>query len=169
MDIREELERLHTASLGWAMACCGQRRREAEDVLQTVYLKVLEGRARFGGEASFRTWLFSVIRHTSAAARRQSWLHGGLLARWHREGSDDAAVDIEGGESRLQQARHIRAAVAQLSPRQQQVLHLVFYQDTTIEAAAQILGVSLGAARTHFERGKARMRVLLSQEASDEG
>jgi RNA polymerase sigma factor (sigma-70 family) len=169
MDIREELERLHNASLGWALACCGHRRREAEDVLQTVYLKILDGQARFGGEASFRTWLFSVIRRTAAASRRQSWLRTGLLERWHREGPDPFAVDAESGESSIQQAHQVRAAVAQLSRRQQEVLHLVFYQEITIEAAAQVLGISLGSARTHFERGKARLRVLLSQQAPHAG
>jgi RNA polymerase sigma-70 factor (ECF subfamily) len=42
------------------------------------------------------------------------------------------------------------------------VLHLVFYQDLSISEAAVIMGVSLGSARTHYERGKARLRELLS-------
>jgi len=135
--------------------------------LQATYVKVLDGRARFSGEASFRTWLFSVIRHTAAESRRRSWLHDGLLARWHREnvadeaapGVDDAMPDIEG-------TRRIRTAIGQLSPRQQEVLHLVFYQDLTIEEAARIMRLSLGSARTHFERGKARLRGLLSERGN---
>ncbi len=53
MDIAElkaELETLHSASFGWALSCCRRDRGEAEDVLQTVYLKILEGKARFRGE-----------------------------------------------------------------------------------------------------------------------
>src|SRR2546426_689084 len=55
MDIAElkaELETLHSASFGWALSCCRRDRGEAEDVLQTVYLKILEGKARFRGEAA---------------------------------------------------------------------------------------------------------------------
>jgi RNA polymerase sigma-70 factor (ECF subfamily) len=48
-----------------------------------------------------------------------------------------------------------------LPERQRDVLHLVFYQDLTIAQAAEVLGVALGTARVHYERGKARLRALL--------
>ena len=37
--LHDHLERLHAESFGWALACCGQDRPLAEDVLQTAYLK----------------------------------------------------------------------------------------------------------------------------------
>lgn len=55
-----------------------------------------------------------------------------------------------------------RSALRELSVRQRQVLHLVFYQDFTIEEAATIMSVSVGSARTHYHRGKSRMATLLS-------
>jgi RNA polymerase sigma-70 factor (ECF subfamily) len=45
--------------------------------------------------------------------------------------------------------------------RQQDVLHLVFYQGLTVEEAAHVMAVSVGAARTHYARGKARLAELL--------
>ena len=71
-DPRGELEENHKDAYGWALNCCDRRREDAEDVLQTVYLKVLGGKARFNGNSSFRTWLFALIRNT-AADRRRSW------------------------------------------------------------------------------------------------
>src|SRR5436309_2315710 len=69
-----ELDRLHPAAFGWALACCMGDRAAAEDALQTSYLKILDGRARFDGRASFRTWLFAVVRYTAAGLRRRAWL-----------------------------------------------------------------------------------------------
>ncbi len=66
-DLKAELEQLHSASFGWALNCCRRDADEAEEVLQTVYLKILEGKARFRGESSLKTWLFAVIRKTAAA------------------------------------------------------------------------------------------------------
>src|SRR6266850_666329 len=77
MDIAElkaELEVLHSASFGWAMNCCRRDRAEAEEVLQTVYLKILEGKACFRGEASLKTWLFAVIRKTAIGEHRKNIL-----------------------------------------------------------------------------------------------
>jgi DNA-directed RNA polymerase specialized sigma24 family protein len=49
-----------------------------------------------------------------------------------------------------------------LPSRQRDVLHLVFYQEMTVEEAADVLGVSVGTARTHFARGKGRLREILA-------
>src|SRR5713226_5005390 len=73
-ELRAELEQHHTACFGWAMSCCRRNPEEAEEVLQTVYLKILEGKARFRGEASLKTWLFAVIRKTAASEYRRNLL-----------------------------------------------------------------------------------------------
>jgi RNA polymerase sigma-70 factor (ECF subfamily) len=60
----------------------------------------------------------------------------------------------------------ILKALQQLSGQQQKVLHLVFYQEKTIEEAADILGISLGSARTHYQRGKERLKLILKRYAN---
>jgi RNA polymerase sigma-70 factor (ECF subfamily) len=164
IDLRRELEALHHASFGWAMCCCRERTDEAEDLLQTVYMKVLAGRARFDGRSSLRTWLFGVILRTAREQRRRQWLHALLLEKWHR--SEQEATHASDPEDLLrgsEQSRELQSALRQLPRRQQQVLHLVFYQDLTIEESASALGVSLGTARTHFERGKQGLRGILGE------
>ena len=79
-ELKAELERLHSASFGWALSCCRRDQTEAEEVLQTVYLKILEGKARFGGESSLKTWLFAVIRKTAATEYRRRLLRSFRLA-----------------------------------------------------------------------------------------
>ena len=44
-ELMAELEKHQSASYGWALSCCGRSGAEAEDVLQTTYLKILEGKA----------------------------------------------------------------------------------------------------------------------------
>lgn len=158
-----ELDRLHVAAFGWALACCGGDRPAAEDALQTSYLKILDGRAQFDGRASFRSWLFSVVRLTAAEQRRRAALWRlWPLARLGpaADGRPDAAAALSEAEG----ARRLGAALAGLPRRQREVLHLVFYQDLSIAEAAAVVRVSVGTARTHYERGKAALRRLLEGE-----
>lgn len=156
------LERCHSESFGWARLCCGQDAEEAENVLQAVYLKVMEGKAVFDGRSAFRTWLFSVIRMTAAEARRRRVLEAFRLRRYHAQPRvqlprmDEAMEAFEAHDA-------LRRALRSLPRRQAEVLQLVFYHDLSLDEAASVMGVSVGSARTHYERGKKKLRVLLEQ------
>ena len=156
--LKVELERHHPASYGWARSCCIRNPADAEDVLQIVYLKILEGKAHFRGESSFKTWLFAVIRNTALTERRRQLLRlrfSEVAPPSFRPGPELALETSE------RQAR-FQAALRQLPRRQREVLHLVFYEDFSLQEASAVMGISLGSARTHYERGKKRLRALLS-------
>jgi RNA polymerase sigma-70 factor (ECF subfamily) len=173
-ELRRQLEACHRRSYGWALHCCGRDRSEADDVLQTAYLKVLDGRARFDGRSSFVTWLFGVIRRTALDERRKR------IVRFVRHAplSDDMALGVGGteagggressGEGSAPRAM-LERSLNGLSRRQREVVLLVFYHERTVEEAAAVLGIGVGSARTHYTRGKERLRELLAQwEVKDE-
>jgi RNA polymerase sigma-70 factor (ECF subfamily) len=167
MDIAElkaELQQLHSASFGWALSCCGRDREEAEEVLQTVYLKILEGKAQFRGEASLKTWLFAVIRKTAMGERRKNLVRRLILNTGPSQTepaafAEEPAAVFERSET---QAR-FQTALKGLPARQREALHLVFYEDLTLREAALVMKVSIGSARQHYERGKKRLRESLDQ------
>ncbi len=164
--LRSMLEKEHERSFGWALACCSYNRETAQEVLQTVYVKILEGSAVFKGYSGFRTWLFSVIRNTAADRRRKQKLRILGLAALCNAPTDESAghlLDPAQAAHRSQEREQLEKAVNQLSGRQREILHLVFYQGMTIAEAAEVLHISAGSARTHYERGKARLRKLLGR------
>lgn len=167
-ELEAQLERLHEASFGWALSCTGWNDADAEDVLQTTYMKVISGRARFGGRSAFRTWLFGVIRQTAWEHARRAQSHRERGERLARETPVESAERADAGAEREERSRRLLAALAELPDRQREVLHLVFYQDLTIREAADVMDVSVGSARVHYERAKKRLRTLLS-EADVEG
>jgi RNA polymerase sigma-70 factor, ECF subfamily len=166
-DLESQLEELHPSSFGWTLGCCRRNRDEAEEVLQTVYLKILDGKARFDERSSFKTWLFGVIRHTAMAHARRRWIREAALMRWilssatpKQDTAADAVIEIS---ERVQQ---LTRALSALARRQREVLELVFYHEMTIEQAAATLGVSVGSARVHYHRGKKKMGALLGEKSS---
>jgi len=153
-ELERQLEQLHPECWGWALACAGRDRVLAEDALHSAYLKVLSAQVRFDGRSRFKSWLFGVIRLTTMEELRRT-------DRWREGGSEldvSGAIDPSpGADVTTEQAERNLALVAAmkgLSPRQREVLQLVFYHGMTIEEAAGVMGVSVGSARTHYERGK---------------
>ena len=162
-ELKAELERLHQPSFGWTLSCCQHNRAEAEEVLQTVYLKILQGKAIYRGESSLQTWLFAVIRKTAISERRKQWLR--TLISLPVTTSEDLGSEFE--RSEMQQ--RFQQALAQLPARQRETLHLVFYHDLSLSEAAEVMNISVGSARRHYERGKKRLRAMLDREGVEYG
>src|SRR5262249_16638497 len=126
------IEPLHEDVVAWAAASCRWDREEAIEGVQTVYVKILEGRARFDGRSSLETRLVSVVRRTAAERRRRRTLRAILLAE------RDGAATASGGETpesafaASEESRRLAVALSGLSSRQRDVLHLVFYADMTL-------------------------------------
>jgi RNA polymerase sigma-70 factor (ECF subfamily) len=158
MDVARELAALHASSFGWALACCGRDRAAASDVLQQAYWKVLEGKATFGGGSSLKTWFFGVIRITALEHRRWS------IARLFEPDPPPSVKQPDSLRAHKEIAERLSVALAALAPRQREVLHLVFYEEMTIEEAAKVMGISLGSARQHYDRGKKNLKEILGDE-----
>lgn len=170
----EELKDQHTDNFGWALACCSWHREIAEDVLQEAYLRVLDGRAEFGGKSSRRTWFFAVIRRVAAELQRTQKRRS-LLSLRLVHGSEVAMQDESMGTNPLpdtlqrdEASLQLQRGLMQLSQRQREVLHLVFYSGLTLEETALTLQITLGSARTHYHRGKERLAQLLTKNDSYE-
>lgn len=152
------LRAVHAEAYAWSLSCCRGRRDEALEVLQTAYVMVIEGRARYDGRSTPRTWLFGVIRNLA----RQHWRRWLRRARYDmalpEAEAPDPAPEPESGATHAA----LRAALQALPRRQREVLGLVFRNDLSLAEAADVLGISLGSARTHYERGKAALRAALA-------
>jgi len=158
--LERELAQLHESAYGWALACCARDRDEASDVLQDVYFKLLSGRVRFDGHSTLKTFVFGIVRLTAMERRRWRFFRGRVISG---KEPDDVPAPSSSIVDR-QTAEALGRAMARLSERQREVLHLVFYEGLSIAEASTVMKVSLGTARVHYERGKAEMRALLHKE-----
>ena len=160
-ELHQQLSEVHAASFGWALNCVGGDQALAEDVLHDTYIKVLTGKAHFAGCSSFKTWLFAVIRRTAGECSRRQKLRQWLLLQPKNSVQFPAVCDPALTTEAEQLALSLRQALQCLPARQSQIMHLLLYQELAISEAAQVMDISVGSARTHYERGKKRLRELL--------
>ena len=161
-NLSEALENLHDEAFSWAMSVTRFNREEAMDVLHDTYIKILSGKAVFGGRSAFKTWVFAVIRNTARERWRKKAIRAALLLKFPPRPEPIALPDDLADQSSLK--ARIAAAITHLSDRQREVVDLVFYHDLTIEEAADVMGVGVGSARTHYTRAKERLATLLEDE-----
>ena len=156
-----QLEALHHDAFGWAVSCCAGDWHRGEDVLQAAYAKVLRAAVRFDGRSAFKTWWFGVIRFTALeeARRGRRWL--AFLDRWHAEPAAEETATPMPDDAEL---AALATALRGLSERQREVLHLTYYQHLSLSEAADVMQVSVGSVRQHYDRGKKRLREILQTQ-----
>lgn len=124
----------------------------AKDVLQQAYLKILEGQAKLKDASKAKTWLFSIIRYTAIDEFRKAGKVVSLSDSFDPvEIIDEVdATDYEG-------------IIKHLPEMQREVILMVFYHQMTIAQSAEILQIGLGTARTHYDRGKKKLKELITK------
>lgn len=146
------LKTYHREAYIWARQCCAFDDELAKDVLQQVYLKILEGKAKLKEVEKAKTWLFSIIRYSAIDQLRKQ---GRLI-------SLDESYEVEDLKEEIDQTDY--QAIIQLLPKmQQEVILMVFYHQMTIEQSAEVLQIAVGTARTHYDRGKKRLKELITK------
>lgn len=150
------LKELHAQAYQWTRQCCGFDDEKAKDVLQIVYLKIVEGKAKYNKQSAFKTWLFSIIRFTAIDYLKSQTEFVEL--------DEQPMVQMEVSNSEMDYERLIEL----LPERQKEVMLMVFYHEHTLEQAAEVMGVGLGTARTHYDRGKKKLKELITKSRNYE-
>lgn len=152
-QLEQTVKTLHRDAFLWARQCCRFDDEMAKDVLQQVYLKILESKAVYGGKSSVKTWLFSVIRFTANGSMAQA---NAILPLLEDYDVPDEVVSSDADRSPEE--------LIQLLPaKQRDVLLLVFYHGLTLEKAAEVMEIGLGTVRTHYDRGKKNLKKLIEK------
>lgn len=165
--LRELYEAHRGPILRLAYAILGDR-DEAEDVMQDVMIYALTHLDRFDPErGSFGTWAHAIaVSRCRDRLRRAKVRLRHLTAAW--SGSEGGHGDPEAVFSRLDAARRIAPALAQLTPRQREAVALRDIQDLSLQEMADVLGVPLRTAQARLHSAHAALRRSLSDPASNE-
>ena len=131
---------------------------DAADVTQLAFVRAFRGLAAFRGTATVRSWLYRIAINCAL-----SWL------RDHRreqpaEIGEDALTEDNPAPARLSASddrARLRAAIAQLPPKQKLVLELRVFDDLAFREVADLADCSENTAKVNFHYAVKRLRGIL--------
>ncbi|HEX3620969.1 MAG TPA: sigma-70 family RNA polymerase sigma factor [Acidimicrobiales bacterium] len=135
---------------------------EPEDLTSEVFERAFGALGTFsGGEAQFRSWMFTIAHHRLTDERRR-------VAR--RPATSDSelpelpAGDVEDDADRRMATERVRRLCDGLAPDQRDVLLLRMLADLTVDDIAAALGKSPGAVKALQRRGLAALRRQIERQ-----
>ena len=139
----------------------------ADDLAQRTFLACVEGQERFRGEASFRTYLFSIAYRLVCRAlrdryRRPAPLDFDKLSVQALDASPSAVL------ARRDEERLLLEGLRRLPFNYQVALELVYWESLTATETAAALGIPLGTAKTWIRRGRQALTRSLRELATTE-
>ena len=137
----------------------------ADDLVQRTLLACFEGRDRFRGECSFRTYLFAI-------ARNQLLVHIQKQNAGARvEPERDSVADSAPSPSSLMQHRHeqelVLHALRRIPIDHQILLELFYWEQQSGAELAVVLGVPEGTIRTRLRRARQLLADQVQAVAAD--
>jgi RNA polymerase sigma-70 factor (ECF subfamily) len=156
-----------TRLLRQAVALCANAAL-AEDLAQDTLVEAWKCLRRYNGRCQLFTWLCAILlnryRNTirekraipfsSLAAEKRDTFQENLVRAADQESPPDQAA------VRREQAEALRRCIDCLPPKHQQVIHLRFYVDDSLEGIAAALGCSVGTVKSRLFHALEKLRGM---------
>ena len=133
---------------------------DADDVAQTVWIKVWNNLDGFKQESAFSTWLFRIAYNETlnfiaqkkrfTAQNTQRALDPSLEQPSSHDALKETAIQIK-----------LERAIAELPEKQRFVFLLRYYEDFDYEKIASITGTTVGGAKANYHQAVKKMTILL--------
>lgn len=144
-----------------------RNRTQSEDLVQDVFMRVLQKAAAFRGDGSFKAWLYNVARNVTLDHLRRANRAGAAFDEY-LDGAD--AVDTRSAEqvaSGRELVGQVAAALARLPVAAREVIWLGRFEFDSYEDLGLALGCKPGAARVRMHRAMQLLAAEVGVSAGD--
>ena len=130
---------------------------DAEDVMQTVLLRLYECKKEFESEEHIKHWLLRVAVNESRKVLRSFWRRTSVpLEEWRDTAALEDPVRAE-----------VLEAVMALEPKYRLVVYLYYYEGLSVAETAAVLRAKVSTVQTWLLRARARLRKELTDEKEE--
>jgi len=144
-------------------------RGEAEDLVQSVFLEILQSAAKFdASRGSAKSWILQYAYHRSFNRRKYLRLRGipnnpDALNQVHEAATGWYDCSFEIVESK----RFVEEALGHLNGKQRTILELAFYEGLSMREASERTGESFDTVRHHFYRAIGNLRSIVQNDTEE--
>jgi RNA polymerase sigma-70 factor (ECF subfamily) len=153
-----ELVRRHAPAVGRYLYSSGASASDVDDLVQETFFRAFRALDGWRGEASFRSWLFTIGGNLLRDEfRKRKGRHMVSLDDRDLPDRADPHADLAAAEAE----QRLREGLAGLPRLQREVFLLRVQEGSGYEEIAAALGTTPGAARVHYHHAVKRLKELV--------
>lgn len=131
--------------------------QDAEDVMQTVLLRLYECKKEFESEEHMKHWLLRVAVNESRKLMRSLWRRTSVpLEEWQETAVPEDPVKAE-----------VLQAVMALEPKFRVAVYLYYYEGLSVAETAVAMKANVSTVQTWLLRARVRLRKELTEEREE--
>jgi RNA polymerase sigma factor (sigma-70 family) len=133
----------------------------SEDLVQSVFLRILKYKSRFSGHGKFSTWMYHIAHnvYTDHFKKNDTKANNPGISTAEQEDCETA----EGRFLKGEQVRLIEKALRRLSKDQREILVLSRYRGLKYREISEILGCSEGAVKVRIFRAIMNLKQIYAE------
>ncbi|HWA14911.1 MAG TPA: sigma-70 family RNA polymerase sigma factor [Gemmatimonadales bacterium] len=154
-----QLVERHVQPVARFLAAAGAEPGEVEDLVQETFLRAFRAIENWRGDATFRSWLFTIASNLLRDAyRRRKGKTMVPLEEQPLAAHDDPGAQFDGTEAE----ERLQAGLEQLPRLQREVFLLRAQQGMDYDSIAATLSTTPGSARVHYHHAVKKLKELIA-------
>lgn len=135
---------------------------DAQDVVQSAFLKMVRKLETFSGEGSFAGWGYRIVQNTALMHLRSQRRRREVFWDVEPSRTDERTPYDELNDHQIREA--LAALVPRLEPKYRRAFELREIEGQSMEEIGEALDLSVGGAKTRLHRARGHLRVWLEHE-----
>ena len=132
---------------------------DAEDITQTVFLKLSKNTDEFENDEHVKKWLIKVAVNEYKSLWRSPW-----KTKVEYNIPERAAKNSAGSTSQGSVQNEVFDAVIKLKRKYREVIHLFYYEEYSAKEIAELIGVTENTVFKRLQRGREQIKTYLENK-----
>ncbi|WP_078431776.1 sigma-70 family RNA polymerase sigma factor [Metabacillus halosaccharovorans] len=135
----------------------------AKDIVQNVFIKCYKNLHTFKGNATIKTWLYSITINQCKDYLRSSYFRRVVpIGMRHTDNPKSSSTEKIVLQNNTKQ--QVDECINKLSAKYKDVIYLYYVQELSLKETGAILGLSIDTVKTRLRRAKEKLKPILQKE-----